>query len=111
MIKSKDNPYFKIKYNRLKKRRGHKKAIIAIARMILVSLYHVLKNDEAFNPSDYDRVANPVKKEKKSESITAQDAIEVLRSQGFDVSQLISQIQTAGTDLSPDYYLLQILHT
>lgn len=99
-IKSKDNPYFKIKYNRLKKRRGHKKAIIAIARMILVSFYYVVKNDEVFNPCDYDRVVNPVKKEKKSESITAQDAIEVLRSQGFDVSQLIAQIQTADTALS-----------
>ena len=33
-IKSKKQPYFAIKYGRIKKRRGHKKAIIAIARMM-----------------------------------------------------------------------------
>lgn len=32
-IKSKKEPYFSIKYNRIRKRRGHKKAIIAIARI------------------------------------------------------------------------------
>ena len=35
-IKSKKQPYFAIKYGRIKKRRGHKKAIIAIARMMMV---------------------------------------------------------------------------
>ena len=34
-IRSKKNPYFAIKYQRIKKRRGHKKAVIAIARMML----------------------------------------------------------------------------
>ena len=37
-IKSKKQPYFAIKYGRIKKRRGHKKAIIAIARMMMVVL-------------------------------------------------------------------------
>lgn len=37
-IKSKKEPYFAIKYEKLKKRRGHKKAIIAIARMMLVCI-------------------------------------------------------------------------
>lgn len=36
-IKDKES-YFGIKYSRIKKRRGHKKAIIAIARMRLVSI-------------------------------------------------------------------------
>ena len=40
-IKCNSEPYFKIKYNRIKKRRGNKKAIIAIARMLLVSIYHM----------------------------------------------------------------------
>lgn len=96
-IKSTKNPYFKIKYTRLRKRRGHKKAIIAIARMILCSFYHVLKNDKEFHPSDYDQVVNPQPKQKKSSDISAQDAIEALRAKGFDVSALLTQLPTADT--------------
>ena len=96
-IKSTKNPYFKIKYTRLRKRRGHKKAIIAIARMILCSFYHVLKNDKEFHPSDYDQVVNPQPKQKKSSDISAQDAIEALRAKGFDISALLTQLPTADT--------------
>lgn len=51
-IKNKKNPNFRIKYDRIKKRRGHKRAIIAIARMILTCIYHMFLNGEVFNPSD-----------------------------------------------------------
>ena len=40
-IKDKKNPYFKYKYDRIKKRRGYKRGIIAIARMMLTCLYHM----------------------------------------------------------------------
>lgn len=53
-IKNKKNPYFKLKYDRIKKRRGHKRAIIAIARMMLTCLYHILLKKESFNPTDAD---------------------------------------------------------
>ena len=51
-IKDKQNPYFRVKYDRIKKRRGHKRAIISIARMILTCLYHMFLKKEAFQPSD-----------------------------------------------------------
>lgn len=51
-IKDKQNPYFRVKYDRIKKRRGHKRAIIAVARMILTCLYHMFLKKEAFQPSD-----------------------------------------------------------
>ncbi len=44
------NPYFKYKYDRIKKHRGHKRAIIAIARMMLTCLHHMFLKREAFNP-------------------------------------------------------------
>ena len=44
--KSKKEPYFAIKYQRIKKRRGHKKAIIAIARMMLVCIYHIISEEK-----------------------------------------------------------------
>lgn len=38
------------RYLALKKRQGHKKAIIAIARMLLTAIYNMLKKNEAYNP-------------------------------------------------------------
>ena len=86
-INSKSNPYYRIKYNRIKKRRGHKKAIIAIARMILVNIYHILSTGEVYSPCDMEQIINP-KPAKKV--MTIQNAIEFLQSQGFDTSKLIS---------------------
>lgn len=86
-INSKSNPYYRIKYNRIKKRRGHKKAIIAIARMILVNIYHILSTGEVYSPCDMEQIINP-KPVKKA--MTIQNAIEFLQSQGFDTSKLIS---------------------
>lgn len=37
--------YYQAKYQRLAKRRGHKRAIVAIARIILVTIYHMLTRD------------------------------------------------------------------
>lgn len=86
-INSKSSPYYRIKYNRIKKRRGHKKAIIAIARMILVNIYHILSTGEVYSPCDMEQIINP-KPVKKVMPI--QNAIEFLQSQGFDTSKLIS---------------------
>ena len=41
VVKSKKYPEIRNRYLRIKKRRGHKKAIIAIARMLLTALYPV----------------------------------------------------------------------
>lgn len=51
-LKNKHNTYFRVKYDRIKKRRGHKRAIIAVACMLLTCLYHMFKKKEAFQPSD-----------------------------------------------------------
>ena len=47
------HPEIKSRYLMLKKRRGHKKAIIAICRMLLVAIYCILKKQEAYNPNLY----------------------------------------------------------
>lgn len=48
-IKDKSCPYIKARYESLKRRRGHKKAIIAIARLLLTSIYHILLTGEVFD--------------------------------------------------------------
>jgi transposase len=81
----KKETYFAVKYQRIKKRRGHKKAIIAIARMLLVCIYHMIQTGECFNPSDYEEFQNPVPKQ---QVLTTETAIEFLRAKGYDVSSL-----------------------
>lgn len=83
-IKSNSEPYYKIKYERIKKRRGHKKAIIAIARMILVAIYHILLTGETFNPSDIEEIHNP--KSSKNKVLTTELALTFLQKQGYDIS-------------------------
>jgi transposase len=85
-IKDKKETYFAVKYQRLKARRGHKKAIIAIARMMLTCIYHMLKTGETFSPSDYDQLKHP--KPKRNPVLTDEIAIAHLAAQGYDVSAL-----------------------
>ena len=86
-VKDKKNPYFGIKYEGIKARRGSKKAIIAIARMMLTCIYNMIDTGEVFNPTDYDEVvgSNRVKKEI---TLTDDQAIEFLAAQGYDISNL-----------------------
>lgn len=86
-IKSKREPYFAIKYQRIKKRRGHKKAIIAIARMMMVSIYHMISEKKPFSPTDYDEFMCQ-KTEQPKVILTEENALAFLESQGYDLSSL-----------------------
>jgi transposase len=85
-VKSKKEPYFQIKYHRLAKKRGKKKAIIAIARMMLTSIYHMLSNEEDFHPDDYEATVNLSKQ--KPVIFTIENTIQFLREQGVDPETL-----------------------
>jgi transposase len=86
-IKVKDEAYFRIKYQRIKKRRGHKRALVAIARMMLVCIYHMVKNGEHFNPSDYEELKDP---KPKASALTEEAALAFLKNKGYDVSKLVT---------------------
>ena len=51
-VKSDKSPYYKKKYESLVKRRGKKRAIIAIARMILTAIFQMLTTGDTWNPCD-----------------------------------------------------------
>ena len=53
VVKSTKHPEIKNRYLSIKKRRGHKKAIIAIARMLLTAIWHVLSKNERYNHELY----------------------------------------------------------
>lgn len=54
-IKDKDFPHYRTRYEAIKHRRGHKRAIIAIARMMLTAIYHMLSTGDLFNPTLYEK--------------------------------------------------------
>lgn len=81
VVQSNKHPEIKNRYVRIKKRRGHKRAIIAIARMLLTAIYHILKKKEPYNAELYKKAdALPVSRE-----ITVEQAISLARSQGFRI--------------------------
>lgn len=84
-IKStKKHPYFYHKYSTIQRRRGHKKAIIAIARKMLVSIYHMIKEGKEFQPIDYEQVVT----REHSKELNPQKVIEFLREQGVDADTI-----------------------
>jgi len=82
-VKSSQSPYYKIKYERICKRRGKKRAIIAIARMILTAIYNILTTGEAFNPSDLYKVDMPQKLVEKQKERAVKQAAKLLISLGI----------------------------
>jgi transposase len=83
VVKSKKCPFFAVRYEQIARRRGKKKAIIAIAHMLLVCIYHMLARDEPFNPELYtlDRVPGYNRKPKFS----ANEAVAMLVKLGATV--------------------------
>ena len=81
-IRSKQNPYYGIKYKRIAKRRGKKKAIIAIARMMLTSIYHMLEDGTTWLPCDYEEIVHP--KPQKKVVLNMDNVLQFLGEQGAD---------------------------
>ena len=72
------------------KRRGKKRAIIAIARMILTAIYAMVSTDEVFQPSDLLKYDMPEELQKKRTLAEAKDAVKLLVSLGLVVEGSIS---------------------
>ena len=69
------------RYLSIKKRRGHKKAIIAVARMLLTAIYNILKKNEPYNAYLYRRADKPP----VHRTVTVDEAIYILQRQGYIV--------------------------
>ena len=84
------NPYFRIKYGRIMQRRGKKRAIIAIARMMLTSIFAMFSTGEVFNPRDILKFDMPEELKKKQTLSAAKDAVNLLVSLGLVAEDSIS---------------------
>lgn len=85
-VKDKLNPYYALKYERIAKRRGKKRAIIAIARMILTAIYSMLSTGEIWNPVDLFKVDMPEHLKEQQLQKAVRQAVHFLETQGLKVS-------------------------
>ena len=77
--RSKRYPHILAKFQQLSKRRGKKKARIAIARRLLTAIYNMLLKGEAYAPFDASiEITIPAKR-----VLSPQQAFDLLRSQGY----------------------------
>ena len=85
-IKDKSCPYIKARYESLKRRRGHKKAIIAIARLLLTSIYHILLTDEVFDYKRFENLMDKNFKSHKNIQNTPEEMISYLTNLGYNIT-------------------------
>ena len=100
-VKDKDNPYYANKFNVLSKRRGKKRAYIAIARKILVAIYHMLSTGELFNPTDLSRVETSDKDKIKFTKNNFMQSTKQLISLGLTIDDLQTLIQSKISESTP----------
>jgi transposase len=81
-VKSDKSSYYRIKYERICKRRGKKRAIIAIARMILTAIYNMFVTGEEWNPSDLYKIDMPQEMLEKQKEKAIKQAVKLLISNG-----------------------------
>lgn len=67
------------RYRRIRARRGHKKAIIAICRMLLTAIWHILTDLKPYTPEGF-LEQRPVKEEK---ILTTSQALNLLKQRGY----------------------------
>ena len=79
LIRSKKHPEFSERYRRIKARRGHKKAIIAICRMLLTAIWSILTKLEPYTADGFlvERSAD------KKKTMSSAEAIKLLKSRGY----------------------------
>ena len=89
-VKSNKSPYYKAKYERIMKRRGKKRAIIAIARMILTAAYQMLSTGEVWNPTDLYKIDMPEPLKEKQKEKAIKQAKKLLIAEGIIEESLLA---------------------
>lgn len=83
LLKSKKHPEFGERYRRIKARRGHKKAIIAICKMLLTAIWHILKNRIVYTAQGYEQKSSL----STHKVLTASQALHLLKLRGYIIKE------------------------
>ena len=98
-VKDKTNSYYAKKFQKISKRRGKKRAYIAIARKILVAIYHMLSTGEVWNPTDLATVETPIQDRIKYTKNNFNQSFKQLLSLGLTSEELINLINQNANKL------------
>ena len=79
LLRSKKHPEITDRYKRIKARRGHKKAIIAVCRMLLPAIWHILSDLKPYTPDGF-LESRPVN---ESKVLTTSQALSLLKQRGY----------------------------
>lgn len=85
-MKAIDNSYYRLKYEQISKRRGKKRAIIAIARMIFAAVFQMMTTGEVWNPTNLFKVDMPEFLKERQLFKAVKQATKFLEKQGLTVS-------------------------
>jgi GH24 family phage-related lysozyme (muramidase) len=97
LLRSKKHLEFRERYRRIKARRGHKKAIIAVCRMLLTAIWNVLSKLEPYTPEGFLQ-QRPVSEDKV---ITKAQAEEFLLS---DIAVFEKAVNDQNLDLTQNMF-------
>ena len=81
LIKSKKHPEITSRYRRIKAHRGHKKAIIAVCRMLLTAIWRILTDLKPYTPDGF-LTPRPVD---ESKVLTTSQALSLLKLRGYTI--------------------------
>ena len=82
-MRSKKHPEITNRYKRIKAHRGHKKAIIAICRMLLTAIWHILSDLKPYTPEGF-LESRPVD---ESKILTVSQALSLLKQRGYVIKE------------------------
>ena len=82
LLRSKKHFEITDRYKRIKARRGHKKAIIAICRMLLTAIWHILTDLKPYTPKGF-LESRPVN---ESKVLTTAQALSLLKQRGYTIA-------------------------
>ncbi len=79
LVRSKKHSEFGERYRRIKARRGHRKAIIAVCRMLLTAIWNILTKLEPYSADGFLKERTVDQKK----TLSAAEAIKLLKSRGY----------------------------
>ena len=80
LVRSKQHPEFADRYRRIKSRRGPRKAIIAVCKMLLTAIYSILSKLIPYSPDCFLSVSRPIN---ESKVLTRAQGLQLLRLRGY----------------------------
>ena len=86
LLHSNKHPEFTERYRRIKSHRGHKKAMIAICKMLLTAIWNILSTGEVYNPSGY--LIQTPRPTNETKVLTQKQALELLRLRGYVIKDV-----------------------